>query len=240
MIEVKNLKKSFGNLVVLKDITTTIKKGEKVVIIGPSGSGKSTFLRCLNLLEEPTGGTILFEGSDITDKKADIDKYRQKMGMVFQHFNLFPHLTVLQNITLAPVTLKLATKEQAEATAMKLLERIGLPEKANVYPSTLSGGQKQRIAIVRALAMNPDVMLFDEPTSALDPEMVGEVLNVMKQLAQDGMTMICVTHEMGFAREVADRVLFMYDGIILEEGTPDKIFENPENERTKQFLQSVL
>lgn len=240
MIEVKNLKKSFGDLVVLKDITTTIKKGEKVVIIGPSGSGKSTFLRCLNLLEEPTGGTILFEGSDITDKKADIDKYRQKMGMVFQHFNLFPHLTVLQNITLAPVTLKLATKEQAEATAMKLLERIGLPEKANVYPSTLSGGQKQRIAIVRALAMNPDVMLFDEPTSALDPEMVGEVLNVMKQLAHDGMTMICVTHEMGFAREVADRVLFMYDGIILEEGTPDKIFENPENERTKQFLQSVL
>ena len=240
MIEVKNLKKSFGDLVVLKDITTTIKKGEKVVIIGPSGSGKSTFLRCLNLLEEPTGGTILFEGSDITDKKADIDKYRQKMGMVFQHFNLFPHLTVLQNITLAPVTLKLATKEQAEATAMKLLERIGLPEKANVYPSTLSGGQKQRIAIVRALAMNPDVMLFDEPTSALDPEMVGEVLNVMKQLAQDGMTMICVTHEMGFAREVADRVLFMYDGIILEEGTPDKIFENPENERTKQFLHSVL
>ena len=240
MIEVKNLKKSFGDLVVLKDITTTIKKGEKVVIIGPSGSGKSTFLRCLNLLEEPTGGTILFEGSDITDKKADIDKYRQKMGMVFQHFNLFPHLTVLQNITLAPVTLKLATKEQAEATAMKLLERIGLPEKANVYPSTLSGGQKQRIAIVRALAMNPDVMLFDEPTSALDPEMVGEVLNVRKQLAQDGMTMICVTHEMGFAREVADRVLFMYDGIILEEGTPDKIFENPENERTKQFLHSVL
>ena len=240
MIEVKNLKKCFGDLVVLKDITTTIKKGEKVVIIGPSGSGKSTFLRCLNLLEEPTDGTILFEGSDITDKKADIDKYRQKMGMVFQHFNLFPHLTVLQNITLAPVTLKLATKEQAEATAMKLLERIGLPEKANVYPSTLSGGQKQRIAIVRALAMNPDVMLFDEPTSALDPEMVGEVLNVMKDLANEGMTMICVTHEMGFAREVADRVLFMYDGIILEEGTPDKIFENPENERTKQFLQSVL
>ena len=240
MIEVKNLKKCFGDLVVLEDITTTIKKGEKVVIIGPSGSGKSTFLRCLNLLEEPTDGTILFESSDITDKKADIDKYRQKMGMVFQHFNLFPHLTVMQNITLAPVTLKLATKEQAEATAMKLLERIGLPEKANVYPSTLSGGQKQRIAIVRALAMNPDVMLFDEPTSALDPEMVGEVLNVMKDLANEGMTMICVTHEMGFAREVADRVLFMYDGIILEEGTPGKIFENPENERTKQFLQSVL
>ncbi|MBO4507718.1 MAG: amino acid ABC transporter ATP-binding protein, partial [Spirochaetaceae bacterium] len=208
MIEVKNLKKAFKDLVVLKDITTTIKKGEKVVIIGPSGSGKSTFLRCLNLLEQPTGGTILFEGSDITDKKADIDKYRQKMGMVFQHFNLFPHLTVMQNITLAPVTLKLATKEEAEATAMKLLERIGLPEKADVYPSTLSGGQKQRIAIVRALAMNPDVMLFDEPTSALDPEMVGEVLNVMKDLANEGMTMICVTHEMGFAREVADRVLF--------------------------------
>ena len=240
MIEVKNLKKAFKDLVVLKDITTTIKKGEKVVIIGPSGSGKSTFLRCLNLLEQPTGGTILFEGSDITDKKADIDKYRQKMGMVFQHFNLFPHLTVMQNITLAPVTLKLMTKEQAEETAMKLLERIGLPEKANVYPSTLSGGQKQRIAIVRALAMNPDVMLFDEPTSALDPEMVGEVLNVMKDLANEGMTMICVTHEMGFAREVADRVLFMYDGVILEEGTPGKIFENPENERTKQFLQSVL
>ena len=240
MIEVKNLKKAFKDLVVLKDITTTIKKGEKVVIIGPSGSGKSTFLRCLNLLEQPTGGTILFEGSDITDKKADIDKYRQKMGMVFQHFNLFPHLTVMQNITLAPVTLKLATKEEAEATAMKLLERIGLPEKADVYPSTLSGGQKQRIAIVRALAMNPDVMLFDEPTSALDPEMVGEVLNVMKDLANEGMTMICVTHEMGFAREVADRVLFMYDGVILEEGTPGKIFENPENDRTKQFLQSVL
>ncbi len=240
MIEVKNLKKAFKDLVVLEDITTTIKKGEKVVIIGPSGSGKSTFLRCLNLLEEPTGGTILFEGSDITDKKADIDKYRQKMGMVFQHFNLFPHLTVMQNITLAPVTLKLMTKEQAEKKAMELLERIGLPEKADVYPSTLSGGQKQRIAIVRALAMNPDVMLFDEPTSALDPEMVGEVLNVMKDLANEGMTMICVTHEMGFAREVADRVLFMYDGIILEEGTPDKIFENPENERTKQFLQSVL
>ncbi len=240
MIEVKNLKKAFKDLVVLEDITTTIKKGEKVVIIGPSGSGKSTFLRCLNLLEEPTGGKILFEGSDITDKKADIDKYRQKMGMVFQHFNLFPHLTVMENITLAPVTLKLATKEQAEKKAMELLERIGLPEKANVYPSTLSGGQKQRIAIVRALAMNPDVMLFDEPTSALDPEMVGEVLNVMKDLANEGMTMICVTHEMGFAREVADRVLFMYDGVILEEGTPDKIFENPENERTKQFLQSVL
>ena len=240
MIEVKNLKKAFKDLVVLKDITTTIKKGERVVIIGPSGSGKSTFLRCLNLLEQPTGGTILFEGSDITDKKTDIDKYRQKMGMVFQHFNLFPHLTVMQNITLAPVTLKLATKEQAEKKAMELLERIGLPEKADVYPSTLSGGQKQRIAIVRALAMNPDVMLFDEPTSALDPEMVGEVLSVMKDLANEGMTMICVTHEMGFAREVADRVLFMYDGVILEEGTPSKIFENPENERTKQFLQSVL
>ena len=239
-IQVNNLQKSFGSLKVLNGITTTIRKGERIVIIGPSGSGKSTFLRCLNMLEIPTGGTIIFEGTELTDPKTDLDKCRQKMGMVFQHFNLFPHLTVMQNITLAPVTLKLATKEQAEATAMKLLERIGLPEKADVYPSTLSGGQKQRIAIVRALAMNPDVMLFDEPTSALDPEMVGEVLNVMKDLANEGMTMICVTHEMGFAREVADRVLFMYDGVILEEGTPGKIFENPENERTKQFLQSVL
>ena len=223
MLEVKDLKKSFGDLNVLNGVSVNIKKGEKVVVIGPSGSGKSTFLRCLNKLEEPTDGKVIFEGFDITDKKTDIDKHRQKMGMVFQHFNLFPHLTVMQNITLAPVTLKLKTKEEA-----------------NVYPSTLSGGQKQRIAIVRALAMNPDVMLFDEPTSALDPEMVGEVLNVMKQLAEDGMTMVCVTHEMGFAREVADRVIFMYDGIILEEGTPQEIFGNPKNERTKQFLQSVL
>lgn len=240
MIDVKNLKKCFGDLVVLKDITTTIEKGEKVVVIGPSGSGKSTFLRCLNRLEEPDGGTILFEGADITGKDCNIDLHRQKMGMVFQHFNLFPHLTVMQNITLAPVTLKLKTKEEAEAQAMKLLERIGLPEKANAYPSTLSGGQKQRIAIVRALAMDPDVMLFDEPTSALDPEMVGEVLNVMKQLADEGMTMVVVTHEMGFAREVADRVLFMYDGVILEEGKPADIFDHPKEERTKQFLSSVL
>lgn len=240
MIEVRDLKKNFGDLQVLKGITTDIQKGEKVVVIGPSGSGKSTFLRCLNRLEEPNGGTISFEGVKITDKKSNIDLYRQKMGMVFQHFNLFPHLTVLQNITLAPITLKLQTKEQAEKKAMELLERIGLPEKADKYPSTLSGGQKQRIAIVRALAMNPDVMLFDEPTSALDPEMVGEVLAVMKQLAEEGMTMVVVTHEMGFAREVADRVLFMYDGYILEEDKPDEIFSNPKNERTKQFLQSVL
>ena len=240
MIEVKNLHKSFGQLKVLNGVSINIKKGEKVVVIGPSGSGKSTFLRCLNRLEEPTDGQVIFEGFDITDKKTNIDKHRQKMGMVFQHFNLFPHLTVLQNITLAPTTLKLQTKEEAEKNAIELLNKVGLVDKANVYPSTLSGGQKQRIAIVRALAMNPDVMLFDEPTSALDPEMVGEVLNVMKQLAEDGMTMVCVTHEMGFAREVADRVIFMYDGIILEEGTPEEIFGNSKNERTKQFLQSVL
>lgn len=240
MIEVKDLHKSFGQLKVLNGVSINIQKGEKVVVIGPSGSGKSTFLRCLNRLEEPTCGQVIFEGFDITDKKTNIDKHRQKMGMVFQHFNLFPHLTVLQNITLAPTTLKLQTKEEAEKNAIELLNKVGLVDKANVYPSTLSGGQKQRIAIVRALAMNPDVMLFDEPTSALDPEMVGEVLNVMKQLAEDGMTMVCVTHEMGFAREVADRVIFMYDGIILEEGTPEEIFGNPKNERTKQFLQSVL
>ena len=240
MIEVNNLEKHFGDLKVLNGVSVNIKKGEKVVVIGPSGSGKSTFLRCLNRLEEPTDGQIIFEGFDITDKKTDIDKHRQKMGMVFQHFNLFPHLTVLQNITLAPITLKLQSKEEAYKNALNLLNRVGLIDKANVYPSTLSGGQKQRIAIVRALAMNPDVMLFDEPTSALDPEMVGEVLNVMKQLAEEGMTMVCVTHEMGFAREVADRVIFMYDGIILEEGTPEEIFGNPKNERTKQFLQSVL
>ena len=240
MTEVKDLHKSFGQLKVLNGVSINIQKGEKVVVIGPSGSGKSTFLRCLNRLEEPTGGQVIFEGFDITDKKTNIDKHRQKMGMVFQHFNLFPHLTVLQNITLAPTTLKLQTKEEAEKNAIELLNKVGLVDKANVYPSTLSGGQKQRIAIVRALAMNPDVMLFDEPTSALDPEMVGEVLNVMKQLAEDGMTMVCVTHEMGFAREVADRVIFMYDGIILEEGTPEEIFGNPKNERTKQFLQSVL
>ena len=240
MIEVKNLKKSFGSLNVLKGITTTINKGEKVVVIGPSGSGKSTFLRCLNLLETPDEGTITFEGVDITDKATNIDLHRQKMGMVFQHFNLFPHLTVLQNITLAPVTLKLQTQQQAEENAYRLLDRVGLRDKAAAYPSTLSGGQKQRIAIVRALAMNPDVMLFDEPTSALDPEMVGEVLNVMKQLADEGMTMVCVTHEMGFAREVADRVIFMHDGIILEDSSPEELFTKPKNERTVQFLNSVL
>ena len=240
MIETKNLKISFGSLNVLKDISTTIKQGEKVVIIGPSGSGKSTYLRCLNLLETPTSGEIFIDGINILDKKNDINKIRQKMGMVFQHFNLFPHLTVLENITLAPITLKLKTKEQATSDAYALLDRVGLRDKAEVYPSALSGGQKQRIAIVRSLAMNPEVMLFDEPTSALDPEMVGEVLAVMEQLAEDGMTMVVVTHEMGFARKVADRVLFMYDGIVLEEGTPEDIFENPQHDRTKQFLQSVL
>ena len=240
MIEVKNLKISFGKLNVLKDVSINIQKGEKIVIIGPSGSGKSTFLRCLNRLETPDGGQILFEGNDLTDPKTDLDFCRQKMGMVFQHFNLFPHLTVLQNITLAPVTLKLKTEEEAKSEAMQLLERIGLPDKANVYPSTLSGGQKQRIAIVRSLAMHPDVMLFDEPTSALDPEMVGEVLGVMKDLAREGMTMVVVTHEMGFAREVADRVLFMNEGYIEEEGTPDEIFQHPKSERLQQFFKSIL
>lgn len=240
MIEVKNLKISFGKLNVLKDVSIKIQKGEKIVIIGPSGSGKSTFLRCLNRLETPDGGQILFEGNDLTDPKTNLDLCRQKMGMVFQHFNLFPHLTVLQNITLAPVTLKLKTEEEAKAEAMQLLERIGLPDKANVYPSTLSGGQKQRIAIVRSLAMHPDVMLFDEPTSALDPEMVGEVLEVMKDLAREGMTMVVVTHEMGFAREVADRVLFMNEGYIEEEGTPDEIFQHPKSERLQQFFKSIL
>ena len=240
MIEVKNLKISFGKLHVLKDVSINIKKGEKIVIIGPSGSGKSTFLRCLNRLETPDGGQIHFEGNDLTDPKTNLDLCRQKMGMVFQHFNLFPHLTVLQNITLAPVTLKLKTQEEAEKEAMELLERIGLPDKANVYPSTLSGGQKQRIAIVRSLAMHPDVMLFDEPTSALDPEMVGEVLEVMKDLAREGMTMVVVTHEMGFAREVADRVLFMNEGYIEEEGSPDNIFQHPKSERLQQFFKSIL
>ena len=240
MIEVKNLQKSFGDNAVLKNINETIQKGEKVVIIGPSGSGKSTFLRCLNLLEVPTGGEIWFEGQSITDKHCDIDKTRQKMGMVFQHFNLFPHLTILKNITLAPVKLKLQTKEEAEANAMRLLRRIGLEDKANTYPAMLSGGQKQRIAIVRALAMNPDVMLFDEPTSALDPEMVGEVLELMKELAEDGMTMVVVTHEMGFAREVATRVLFMDGGYIQEQNTPEEFFRNPQNPRLKEFLSKVL
>ena len=240
MIEVKNLKISFGDLHVLKDVSIHIKQGEKIVVIGPSGSGKSTFLRCLNRLENPSGGTILFEGKNMTSPDTDLDIPRRKMGMVFQNFNLFPHLTVMQNITLAPVTLKLKSQEEAEKDALRLLERVGLTEKATVYPSTLSGGQKQRIAIVRALAMQPDVMLFDEPTSALDPEMVGEVLNVMKDLAREGMTMVVVTHEMGFAREVADRVLFMNGGYIEEEGTPEQIFQNPKSERLQQFLKSVL
>ncbi len=240
MIEVKNLKISFGDLHVIKDLSINIEKGEKIVVIGPSGSGKSTFLRCLNRLETPTGGHILFDGVDMADPKADLDKCRQKMGMVFQHFNLFPHLTVLDNITLAPVSLKLKTKAQAEEHAMKLLERVGLQDKANVYPSTLSGGQKQRIAIVRSLAMDPEVILFDEPTSALDPEMVGEVLNVIKDLANEGMTMAIVTHEMGFAREVADRVIFMDGGYIAEEGTPEQVFQHPKSERLQQFLKAVL
>lgn len=240
MIGVKDLTKDFGSLHVLNGITETIRQGEKVVIIGPSGSGKSTFLRCLNLLEFPSGGSIRFEGIELTDKKVDIDAVRRKMGMVFQHFNLFPHLTVLQNIMLAPVTQKLATKEQARSKAMALLERIGLADKADVYPSRISGGQKQRIAIVRSLAMNPDVMLFDEPTSALDPEMVGEVLALMKELAGEGMTMAVVTHEMGFAKEVADTVLFMDGGVVAEKGSPDDIFNHPQNERLKQFLQCVL
>ena len=240
MIEVKDLKKQFGKLAVLKGISETIERSEKVVIIGPSGSGKSTFLRCLNLLEQPTSGSIRFKGLEITDKKVDIDAVRQKMGMVFQHFNLFPHLTVLENIMLAPVTLKLMTKEQAREQAFTLLKRIGLEDKAGVYPSQISGGQKQRIAIVRSLAMKPEVMLFDEPTSALDPEMVGEVLALMKELAEEGMTMAVVTHEMGFAREVADKVLFMDDGLVAEKGTPEQIFNNPQNKRLQQFLQRVL
>ena len=240
LIEVKNLKISFGSLDVLKDVSIDIKEGEKIVVIGPSGSGKSTFLRCLNRLENPTGGHIIFDNFDLTDSKINLDICRQKMGMVFQHFNLFPHLTVLENITLAPVTLKIKTKDEAVFEARELLKRIGLSDKENDYPSTLSGGQKQRIAIVRSLAMHPEVMLFDEPTSALDPEMVGEVLEVMKGLAKEGMTMVVVTHEMGFAREVADRVIFMNNGYIEEEGTPQEIFQNPKSERLNQFLKSVL
>ena len=240
MIEVKDLCKSFGGLSILNGIDLTIRKGEKIVIIGPSGAGKSTFLRCLNMLEIPDGGHIFFEGTDILDKGTDINRIRARMCMVFQHFNLVPHLTVLQNITLAPLTLKLQSKDEAEANAMRLLERIGLSEKAAAYPSQLSGGQKQRRAIVRALAMNPDVILFDEPTSALDPEMVGEVLNLMKDLADDGMTMVVVTHEMGFAREVATRVLFMDSGVIAEEGSPAQIFQEPKSERLKQFLSAVI
>ena len=240
MITVKNLKKNFGDLTVLKGIDVTIEKGECVVVIGPSGSGKSTFLRCLNLLETPTEGEVWVEGNNITAPKTDIDKVRQKMGMVFQHFNLFPHLTVKKNITLAPTTLKLQTEEEAGENAMRLLKRIGLEEKADSYPNQLSGGQKQRIAIIRALAMNPDVMLFDEPTSALDPEMVGEVLELMKELAREGMTMVCVTHEMGFAREVATRVLFMDNGVITEQAPPEEFFAHPKNPRLQDFLAKTL
>ena len=240
LIQVKDLKKAFGANQVLDGITTDICQGEVVAIIGPSGSGKSTFLRSLNLLEIPTGGQILFEGTDITDPKVDINRHRQKIGMVFQQFNLFPHKTVKENIMLAPVELKLMTKEEASKKADELLERVGLPDKADSYPNMLSGGQKQRIAIARALAMNPDVMLFDEPTSALDPEMVGEVLELMKELAQSGMTMVVVTHEMGFAREVSDRVLFMDDGVILEDRNPKELFGDPREERTKEFLSKVL
>ena len=240
MIEVKNVSKKFGGNLILKDISLTIEKGEKVVLIGPSGAGKSTFLRCLNMLDTPDEGHIYFQGIDVTDKNTDINLVRQKMGMVFQHFNLFPHLTVLQNITLAPITLKLQTKEDAEKKAMELLDRIGLSEKANAYPSSLSGGQKQRIAIIRSLAMNPDLILFDEPTSALDPEMVGEVLALMKDVAKAGMTMAVVTHEMGFAKEVATRVLFMDEGVIAESGTPEQIFTEPKSERLKQFLNAII
>jgi polar amino acid transport system ATP-binding protein len=240
VIVTKNLKKAFGSHMVLNGINETIEKGEKVVVIGPSGSGKSTFLRCLNLLEVPTEGEIWFEGTNITDKKAHIDKIRCKMGMVFQQFNLFPHLSVLENITLAPVKLGLMSKEEAEQKAMELLKRIGLTEKANAFPNQLSGGQKQRIAIIRALAMNPDVMLFDEPTSALDPEMVGEVLDLMAQLADEGMTMVVVTHEMRFAQKVATRILFMDEGKIVEKNTPDAFFDNPTHPRLKEFLSKIL
>lgn len=240
MIHVNNLHKSFGKNDVLKGINEHINKGEVVVVIGPSGSGKSTFLRCLNLLEVPTEGKIIFEGNDITDKKNDINKLRQKMGMVFQQFNLFPHKTVLENITISPIKVKGINKEEANKKAIELLKMVGLVDKAEAYPSSLSGGQKQRIAIARALAMEPDVMLFDEPTSALDPEMVGEVLGVMKDLAKGGMTMVIVTHEMGFAKEVGDRVLFMDGGVIVEQGTPEEIFNNPKNPRTIDFLSKVL
>lgn len=240
MIRVNNLHKSFEKNEVLKGINEHIEKGEVVVVIGPSGSGKSTFLRCLNLLEVPTSGEIIFEGKNITDKKVDINKIREKMGMVFQQFNLFPHKTVLDNLTIAPIKVNGVSKADAEKKAKELLDRVGLLNKADAYPSSLSGGQKQRIAIARALAMDPDVMLFDEPTSALDPEMVGEVLNVMKELAKEGMTMVVVTHEMGFAREVGDRILFMDKGNIMEEGTPEEIFSNPKNPRTIDFLSKVL
>ncbi|MBQ3486222.1 MAG: amino acid ABC transporter ATP-binding protein [Clostridia bacterium] len=242
MISVRDLEKHFdeGKLKALRGVSADIKRGEVVVVIGPSGSGKSTFLRCLNLLEEPTKGTVTVEGVDITDPKVKINKHREKMGMVFQHFNLFPHMTILKNMTLAPRKLLKKSKAEAEEKAMALLKRVGLADRANAYPSQLSGGQKQRIAIVRALCMEPQVMLFDEPTSALDPEMVGEVLDVMKQLAHEGMTMVVVTHEMGFAREVADRVIFMDEGKIIEEGSPDQIFNHPQQPRTQDFLRKVL
>jgi polar amino acid transport system ATP-binding protein len=240
VIDVKNLSKSFGHNLVLNDISEHIYPGDKVVIIGPSGSGKSTFLRCLNLMEYPSGGTITFDGIETTDPKVDIDSVRRQMGMVFQHFNLFPNMTIKKNITLAPVRTKLMTQAEADEKAMQLLRRVGLEEKADAYPNQLSGGQKQRIAIVRALAMNPKVILFDEPTSALDPEMVGEVLEVMKELADEGMTMVVVTHEMGFAREVGNRVLFMDEGMIVEQGTPEEVFGNPKHPRLQEFLSKVL
>ena len=240
MIKVTNLKKEFGKLQVLKGIDENIEKGEVVVVIGPSGSGKSTFLRCLNLLEQPTSGEIIFDGVSITEKINDINKQREKMGMVFQQFNLFPHLTVMANITIAPIKVKGMSKDEAEKKAIDLLKRVGLEDKANTYPNKLSGGQKQRIAIVRALAMSPEVMLFDEPTSALDPEMVGEVLEVMKSLAKEGMTMIVVTHEMGFAKEVGSRVLFMDEGVIVEQGKPQELFNNPQHPRTQDFLRKIL
>ncbi len=240
MINVKQLSKSFGDNEVLKSIDLTVKEGEVVVIIGPSGSGKSTILRCLNLLEEPTSGEIFFEGQNITAPDSNIDQIRQKMGMVFQSFNLFPHMSVLENLTITPVKIKKEDREKAKEQALALLDQVGLKEKATSYPASLSGGQQQRVAIARALAMSPDVMLFDEPTSALDPEMVGEVLSVMQDLAKKGMTMVVVTHEMGFAKEVADRVIFMADGIIQEEGTPEEIFERPQNSRTQDFLNKVL
>ena len=241
LIQVQNLTKTFGGSVhALNGVSTDIKKGEVVCVIGPSGSGKSTFLRCLNRLEDPTDGRIIFAGEDLMDPKTDIDMHRQKMGMVFQHFNLFPHMSILKNMTIAPMKLQKHGKDEAEGQAMKLLERVGLADRANAYPSQLSGGQKQRIAIVRALCMNPEVMLFDEPTSALDPEMVGEVLNVMRDLAKEHMTMVVVTHEMGFAREVSDRVIFMAEGKIVEEGTPEEIFTAPKTERLQSFLSKVL